>query len=238
MSNANEPDQINTGALAMVIALVTLATLAIALYVTSLVREETRAIGHVRIETQERGVRQLKAEQLAQLGESPTWIDQAKGLVTMPIDSAMTAVLEAIRRRPANLSPGAPLPEGLGGAGPEDVDGSAVDGSAVDGSAVDGSAADGSAADGSAADGGPLDGAVPEGGAASPTGIKGTPDGAGMNEGPAPTEPVAPGDPAAAPGSGASKKDAAPKPPAKPSPGAAPSPPSPRTTPPAPQPND
>src|SRR5690606_6175759 len=118
-------------------------------------------------------VRQLKAEQLAQLGESPTWIDQAKGLVTMPIDSAMTAVLEAIRRRPANLSPGAPLPEGLGGAGPEDVDGSAVDGSAVDGSA----------ADGSAADGGPLDGAVPEGGAASPTGIKGTPDGAGMNEG-------------------------------------------------------
>ncbi len=120
MSNANEPDQINNGALAMVIALVTFATLAIALYVTSLVREETRQVGAQRADAQDRSARSLRAEQMAELNRSPTWIDRDKGIVSMPIDSAMQWVVESVRSNPEKLSPGVAL--GMGGASAKDVE--------------------------------------------------------------------------------------------------------------------
>src|SRR5690606_24405606 len=105
MSNANEPDQINAGALAMMIALVTLATLGIALYVTSIVRTETRDVESLRAESQDYGIRQLRAEQLSALAASPQWVDQAKGTVSIPIEAAMANVLAAVRNDPSALSP-------------------------------------------------------------------------------------------------------------------------------------
>jgi len=120
MSNANEPDRVNTGALATTTGIVGCAALGIALFVTSLVREETRVVGDARQGTQERSVRELRAEQLGVLDASPTWKDRAAGVVTLPIGRAMDWMLESVRKDPKALSPWQPpAPEALGGAGPE-----------------------------------------------------------------------------------------------------------------------
>lgn len=125
MSSArpNEADNVNSGALATMIALVALATLAIALVVTMLVRQETDSISSSRAGTQENAVRSLKAEQLVELGAQPSWLDRAKGLVSMPIERAMKLTLEAVRKNPRALSPLPPgkEDEGMGGAGPGEL---------------------------------------------------------------------------------------------------------------------
>jgi len=119
-ANANEPDRINTGALATTIGIVAFATLGIALFVTSLVREETKALSDVRQGTQDRGVRELRADQLGVLEAGPSWKDRAAGVVTLPIGSAMDWMVEAVRKDPKALSPWhPPEPEAMGGAGPE-----------------------------------------------------------------------------------------------------------------------
>lgn len=120
MSNANEPDRINTGALATTIGIVAFATLGIALYVTSLVREETKVLGETRQGTQDRGLRDLRADQLGVLEAGPSWKDRATGVVTLPIGRAMDWMVEAVRKDPKALSPWhPPEPEAMGGAGPE-----------------------------------------------------------------------------------------------------------------------
>jgi hypothetical protein len=130
MSNANEPDQVNTGALATTIGIVACATLGIALFVTSLVREETKVLGDVRQGTQDRGIRELRADQLSVLDAAPTWKDKATGIVTLPIARAMDWMVEAVRKDPKALSPWhPPKPEALGGAGPESADASEPAGS-------------------------------------------------------------------------------------------------------------
>lgn len=116
-SKANEPDKVNSGALAMVLGLVALSTLAVALVVTALVRDEVDKTKDIRDATQENAYRQLKAEQLSELDASPSFIDRAKGVVSIPIDRAMALTLDAIRRNPEKLSPWGP--EAMGGAGPE-----------------------------------------------------------------------------------------------------------------------
>lgn len=120
MSNANEPDKVNAGALAVVLILVAFTTLAVALVVTSLVRQETAEVTAERDLSQDRAYRTLKASQLDKLrSESPSWSDRAKGLILLPIDRAMALTLEAVRENPYALSPGI-KPEAMGGAGPED----------------------------------------------------------------------------------------------------------------------
>lgn len=120
MSKANEPDSVNTGALATTIGIVALSTLGIALFVTSLVRDQSRSLGDTRQGTQERSVRELRADQLGVLEASPTWKDRAAGIVTLPIERAMDWMVEAVRKDPKSLSPWHPPgAENLGGAGPE-----------------------------------------------------------------------------------------------------------------------
>lgn len=125
MSSArpNEADNVNSGALATMIALVAFATLGIALVVTMLVRQEVGAAASGRAGTQENAVRSLKAEQQSELRSQPGWLDRAKGLVSMPIEQAMKLTLEAIRKNPRALSPLPPgkEDEGMGGAGPEEL---------------------------------------------------------------------------------------------------------------------
>lgn len=121
-ANGNEPDQVNTGVLAVVLALVTLAVLGIAMFVTSLVRQESEAAESVRAENQDQGTRDLRNAQISELAKGPEFSDRGKGLVQVPIDRAMALVLASVRENPYALSPGVKpeAEEGMGGAGSGD----------------------------------------------------------------------------------------------------------------------
>ncbi len=110
---SNEPDEVNNGALATIIVIVALATLGIALVVTSLVREETAELSAEKeVATPQDGeYRQLKAIQLAEITAAPAWRDRGEGVVSIPIDRAMELVAESVRANPFNLSPGNPPEE-------------------------------------------------------------------------------------------------------------------------------
>jgi hypothetical protein len=116
MANSNEPDSVNSGALAMIIAIVAFVTLAIALVVTALVRQETRELGGKSFDKQDGPYRNGKNEQVTGLSASPTWADKAKGLIAVPIERAIELTLAAVRKNPGALTPGV-APVGLGGAG-------------------------------------------------------------------------------------------------------------------------
>jgi hypothetical protein len=118
MANPNEADEVNSGALAMVIVVVAFATLAVALVVTALVRQELAEVGGRGMDAQDRKYRDGKNEQLSQLSAPPTWADRAKGLIAVPMDRAMELTLEAVRKNPYAMTPGL-KPENLGGAGGE-----------------------------------------------------------------------------------------------------------------------
>jgi hypothetical protein len=103
---SNEPDKVNSGALATMIFLVALATLAVALVVTALVRQETARLRAAGDQNQERPYRQLRSEQESKLTGAPAWVDQGAGIASIPIHSAMQLVLEGVRENPLALSPG------------------------------------------------------------------------------------------------------------------------------------
>jgi hypothetical protein len=107
---SNEPDEVNSGALATIVVVLAFSVLAIALVVTSLVRDE---VGRLRGQTSGEKVhplqvvvRELKMSQVAELSAAPKWVDREKGVVSVPIDRASELVLEAIRANPYALSPG------------------------------------------------------------------------------------------------------------------------------------
>jgi hypothetical protein len=104
-SRGNEPDQVNNGALAVILGIVALATLAVALVVTALVRDEVRDLRGVRDASQDREYRDLKAAQLGKLEGSPAWVDKAQGVVSLPISRAIALTLGEVRANPAKLSP-------------------------------------------------------------------------------------------------------------------------------------
>jgi len=174
MSKANEPDSVNTGALATTIGIVAFATLGIALYVTSLVREETKVLGDTRQGTQDRPLRELRADQLGVLDATPTWKDRGAGVVTLPIDRAMEWMVEAVRKNPKALSPWQPPPkeEAMGGAGP---DGEPLPlGTGGAGASSDGASSDGASSDGASPDGASSGAASPEGAEVPPAGASPT----------------------------------------------------------------
>ncbi len=123
MSHANEPDQVNNGVLAVILALVTLAVLGIALFVTSIVRDEVGVATAKRSADQDRETRDLKNQQLTGLGKGPEYSDRGKGLVQVSIDQAMALTLAAVRENPYALSPGVKpaADQGMGGASGDEV---------------------------------------------------------------------------------------------------------------------
>lgn len=108
---SNEPDEVNSGAVATAIVLVALATMAIALVVEALVRNTTAEVLVAKDQTQENAFRHLKSEQVGSLTEAPAWRDRASGLVSVPVDRAMEMVLIDIRENPYAMSPGYKPPE-------------------------------------------------------------------------------------------------------------------------------
>jgi hypothetical protein len=108
---ANEPDEVNSGALATIIVLLFVATLAVALVVTALVRDETARLHAQGDEAQSRAFKNLKSEQLTKLRATATWVDREQGIVKVPVTSAKEMVLAAIAANPLALSPGNPPKE-------------------------------------------------------------------------------------------------------------------------------
>lgn len=95
---SNEPDKVNSGALATVVVLLALAMLGVSLTVTALVRAETAEISEDRLAPAQNGFRNLRAEQQAELNAPPSWSDRAKGLVSLPIERAQKLMLGDIKR--------------------------------------------------------------------------------------------------------------------------------------------
>lgn len=104
-SRGNEPDVVNSGALAVMLGIVALATLAIALVVTALVRDEVSDVMSVRDLSQDRVYRDLRAAQLGKLESPSSWLDKSKGVVSLPIGRAMSLMVEEVRANPEKLSP-------------------------------------------------------------------------------------------------------------------------------------
>jgi hypothetical protein len=103
---SNEADSVNSGALATVLGIVALSTLGVALVVTALVRDETKAVLSVKDKTQENGVRLLRADQQAQLNAMPSWVSKKDQTVSLPIERAMALTVTQVRNNPLALTPG------------------------------------------------------------------------------------------------------------------------------------
>ncbi len=113
---ATQPDRVNAGAIATLIALVALATLGVALGVTALVRAQVGEVAGERDASLTRPYRDMVAEQEGALMGPPTWVDRGKGTISIPIERAMKLTAEDLTRNPALATPGSPPEEGMGGA--------------------------------------------------------------------------------------------------------------------------
>jgi len=106
---ATESDKINTAALGTLVTVGALATLAIALGVDAMVRYETSQLREERAGMASQNYRGLVADQKGKLSANPAWADKAKGLVSIPIDKAMSGVLGDLARDPSSATePGPP----------------------------------------------------------------------------------------------------------------------------------
>lgn len=131
---ATETDKINTAALGTLVIVGALATLAIALGVDALVRFEVHKLQEERAGMASQAFHAISAEQQGKLTGSPSWIDKSKGIVSVPIDKAISGVLSDLARDPSSATEpgppdaGAPVPAASGSAA---VPGAAPPGSAI-----------------------------------------------------------------------------------------------------------
>lgn len=103
---ATESDSVNTGALATIVAVGGLATLAIALAVTALVRTaEDSASADKSSTVNARPFRELRAGQTALLTQPAAWVDKTAGVVSIPIERAMNLVVSDFNRDPQLATP-------------------------------------------------------------------------------------------------------------------------------------
>jgi hypothetical protein len=106
---ATESDKVNVGAITTLVAVGAIAMVVIVGLLTALVRQELAADQERKggaVNT--RPYRDTKAAQLAELTEEAKWIDKAKGVLSIPIDRAMSLVVEDIARDPALATPTLP----------------------------------------------------------------------------------------------------------------------------------
>lgn len=107
-----EPDNINVGLVATVTVVGALLVVAIAAALTALVRSESSSYGNeVGAYANLGTVKRLKEEQRGKLEASPSWSDQSKGLVSVPIDRAMGLVTADIQKNPYLATPSPPKPK-------------------------------------------------------------------------------------------------------------------------------
>ncbi len=137
---ATEPDKVDSGVLGTLVAVLSLGLLATALAVTALVRTEADVIAAERSGTNE-AFAEARGAQEADLNLPPAYMDQAKGIVRLPIDRAMQLVVRDLRRNPESAT--ATKPEANGdaaelGAAPATGDEKASDAAGADAAPVKG----------------------------------------------------------------------------------------------------
>jgi len=123
---ATESDNVNSGALGTLLAVGAIATLGIALVVTALVRAEVSSEAEAKEIGADRPYRDLVAEQTAKMAAPATYVDRARGLVSLPIDRAMEVTVAGLIKDPNSATPPAPL-GGTGGGSATETGGAAAE---------------------------------------------------------------------------------------------------------------
>ena len=107
---ATEPDKVENGVIGTLVAVLTFGVIATALAVTALVRTEEDVLAAERSGTNE-AYAEMRGAQEADLNLPPAYMDQAAGVVRLPIDRAMQVVVRELRKNPAaatRVKPGEP----------------------------------------------------------------------------------------------------------------------------------
>ena len=128
---ATEDDKVDTGALGTVVAVGAAGMIGISLAVNALVRHEVGVVGAGRDQLGESAFHTYKEEQLRKLSAPPTWADQSKGQVSIPIERAMKEVVTDLRRNPWNATPSPPQDAGTADAAAEAPPDAGADGAAA-----------------------------------------------------------------------------------------------------------
>jgi hypothetical protein len=114
---ATESDNVNSGALGTLVAVGTIAFFGIALVVTALVRSEMQEELSKKEVSADRAYRDMLAEQTAKLAAPAAYVDQSRGVVTLPIDRAMELTVEGLKKDPNSATPVATGGSGSGAGG-------------------------------------------------------------------------------------------------------------------------
>jgi hypothetical protein len=112
--SAPTPRQSNPSAVAALLAAGIFGLAVVVATLTALVRSE-QASNEVEKATlaSTRAYQELTVTQRAELAEEPQWVEKSAGVLSIPIDRAMTLVLDEIRRDPhAATRAGPPKPSG------------------------------------------------------------------------------------------------------------------------------
>jgi hypothetical protein len=109
---ATQSDQTNTGVIATIVVVGSFAMISISAMVTALVRSEHTTVDDERPTNADLDtVAALDKQQLARLTAPPAWVGAPGGKLHIPIDRAMSVVVEQYKRNPEAASP--PPPPGL-----------------------------------------------------------------------------------------------------------------------------
>lgn len=112
---ATESDNVNSGALGTLVAVGTIAFFGIALVVTALVRAEANEEAERKEVRADRAYVDLVNEQRAKLAAPASFVDRARGLVSLPIDRAMELTVSGLKNDPNSATPPASPAGGAGG---------------------------------------------------------------------------------------------------------------------------
>src|SRR5450432_3391497 len=104
-TEATQVDKVNTGALGTLVAVGLFAMISICAAVTALVRHDIEVEQSDKDADANQTVIALKATQRGILNGSPGYLDRAKGLVSLPIETAKQVVVAELARDPNSATP-------------------------------------------------------------------------------------------------------------------------------------
>jgi hypothetical protein len=107
-TEGTETDKVNTGALGTLVAVGLFAMITICAAVTALVRHDIDAEQAEKDVDANDTVVALKASQRGVLNGPASYLDRAKGLVSLPIETAKQVVVAELQRDPASATPPQP----------------------------------------------------------------------------------------------------------------------------------
>ena len=103
---ATESDNVNAGAVGTLVAVLTVAVLAVSLVLTALVRDETDASAISKVSENE--LLTAKKAQLEELDKPAAWVDKGKGHVSLPVARAIELTAAGLKADPQSATPYAP----------------------------------------------------------------------------------------------------------------------------------